>query len=69
MSEVLLLTISGTAELLGLHPNTVSLMVQRGTLRFIPFGGKQKRIARSEIDRWINESMITGTANLNRRKK
>ena len=44
------------AEALGVHPDTVRAMVQRGDIRVVPFVGRRVLIAKAEIDRLLRAS-------------
>ena len=54
----LLLTLREAAALLGFSPDKVGDMCRLGQLSFIPLGRRHKRIARTEVERWVRDSQI-----------
>ena len=54
----LILTMTEAAQVIGVSRWFIQALCRKGELRFIPLGRKHKRIARTEIDRWIRDSQV-----------
>jgi len=50
-----ILTINEVADLLRVHRNTISTLINDGTLPYIPIGTREKRIKKIDLLRFIGE--------------
>lgn len=68
MSEPLILNVTQAAKLLGVSRWTMNKMCRLFEVRWIPRGKIGRRIARAELDRWIEANQVGSDAELRKAK-